>query len=303
MLGAVAMVAIAVVVRSALDGGGDDPDVDPGDDEVVLVCDPDLRAACNALGDDVVVRVEDSAATAAALVDGSLTDVDGWVTSAAWLEVARSRTEAVEDAGTVEVLASSEVAVAVDEDRADAVADHCAGASIWRCLGDSAGRPWSDLGGDARWGPLRTGLPDADTAVGLSVAASVAAGFFGDAEFAANDFTELRPWLADLAAPSAAGDRNLLTSLVRVRGTYTAGGLVVADAEGRDELITFTPAPPVAAVAVLVDLPGGDDLAVAGPLREALTAADWDAGGGEPDDLFKPGVLAALHTLWKDTTS
>lgn len=304
ILGATAMVVAAVVVRSAVfdddGGGGGGGDRPRGDDRLVVVCDPDLRVACDALGGDAEVTTRDSADVAADLAAGSLEGVDAWVTSAAWLEVVGSRAE--EPVGDAEVLASSDVVLAVDATRAGALADTCAGERAWRCVGDRAEQPWADLGGDARWGPLRTGLPDADTAVGLTVAASVANGYFGDADFAANDFSSLRGWAADLAAPSDGGDRNLLTTLVRVRGTYTAGGLVAAQA-GRTEIEALPAEPVVAAVAVVVDLPGGDDLPDAAPMRDALVAAGWEAGDGEPAALLKPGVMAALHTLWKDITS
>jgi len=289
-------------VRSALDDSPGDDDQEAGDAQVVVVCDPDLRDACTALDDDVTVRVEDSADTATALVDGSLDDVDGWVTSAAWLEVVQARLEGSET--SAEALASSEVVVAVDAARADALRALCGDGPVWRCVGDQAGQPWADLGGDARWGPLRTGLPDADTAVGLSVLASVATGYFDGTDFARNDFSELGGWISRLAAPSESGDRDLLTTLVRVRGTFSAGGLIAAQATGRDEVVAVLADPTVPATAVLVDLPGGDDLPDADALRDALVAAGWDAGDGEaPAEVLKPGVMAALHTLWKDTTS
>jgi hypothetical protein len=303
VLGASAMVVLAVVVRGHLDDDAGDSDGEPGgDDEVVLVCDPDLADACAAFGDEVTVRVEDSAATAAALADGSLDDVDGWVTSAAWLEVATARAE--RPPGEAAVAATSDVVLAVDALRADALRARCGDQPAWRCVGDDAEQPWADLGGDARWGPLRTGLPDADTAVGLSVLASVAAGHFDGTDFAANDFGELRGWLSRLAEPSGTGDRDLLTTLVRVRGTYSAGGLTSADASDRAELSVVPAEPVVGASAVLVDLAGGDDLPGIGPLRDALVAEGWDAGDGDaPAPLLKAGVMAALHTLWKDTTS
>jgi len=135
------------------------------------------------------------------------------------------------------------------------------------------------------------------------VLASVAAGFFDGTDFAANDFGELQGWLSRLADASAPGDRDLLRNLVRARGTYSAGGLTEATASGRRELAVLPTEPVVEAVAVVVDLPGGDDLPDLDPAREALRAAGWAAGDGVPDTLLKPGVMAALHSLWKDTSS
>lgn len=302
VLGAVAMVTAAVLVRQAVDDGdGGNGETGGGDDQVVVVCDPDLRAACDGLDADIEVHTEDAAATSAALVAGTLDDVDGWVTSAAWLELTESRSE--RPLGETMVLATSEVVLASDADRAEALAALCEGVPVWRCVGDAAEQSWSSLGGDPRWRSLRTGLPDADTATGLSVLTSVAVGFFDGTDFAANDFPELRGWLTKLTDASGSGDSNLLTTLVRVRGTYSAGGLLAADAVGRDQLVALPAEPTVEAVAVLVDLPGGDPLPEPTAARAALVDQGWDAGAGEPVAVLKPGVMAALHTLWKVITS
>src|SRR5688500_11574782 len=149
------MVVVAVTVRSAMDddeGGGDDRD-----GVTVVVCAPDLAEACNALSDAVQVRVEDPAVTAASLDDGSLADdVDAWITSTAWLEIAESRSpEAIGDA---EAIVTSSTVVATAPGRFDAIADLCSGDDVWRCLGDGAGTPWAELGGPSSWGDLRVGL-------------------------------------------------------------------------------------------------------------------------------------------------
>src|SRR3546814_11574139 len=102
------IVALAVVVRGALDGDSDDEPSSSG--PLVVACDPDLRAACEAL-DGVDVRIEDSASTAGALQGG---ETDAWLTSSAWLEVAASRTP--EAIGEAEALATSPVVVASDPD-------------------------------------------------------------------------------------------------------------------------------------------------------------------------------------------
>jgi hypothetical protein len=154
ILGATAMVVTAVVARNALDDGGGGGRA--GDDEVVMLCDPDLRAACEAAtasGARVIVR--DSAEVAAALVAGQPdASVDGWITTAAWLEVVRSRLDQAPDQapGQATVLATSDIVVAVDQARSEALAAHCGDDPAWRCLGDAAGTPWADLGGDVRWG-------------------------------------------------------------------------------------------------------------------------------------------------------
>lgn len=300
VIGAVLIVGAAMVGRSMLDdddAGGSSGN--RGDEALVVVCDPDLRGACEGLGDGAEVRIEDSAVTAAALAAGDLDDVDAWVTSSAWMEVVRSRAPA--SIGPAEALAAAPVVLGSDPERADAIVELCGDEPVWRCVTDAAERAWADLGGQPTWGPLRTGLPDADTAFGLAVLSSVAVGWFGDADFAANDFTELRGGLAKLVDASQGGDRNLLTTLVRRRGTYSAGGFPEPAVAGRTDVATLPAEPVVDAAAVMVGLPGGDD---ADPqrLRNVLVDAGWRPLTGEPSATLKPGVMAALHTLWTETT-
>ena len=306
VLGAVVIVLVAIVVRSAIDDDSDDGDGrEPagGDDgQLVLACDADLEVHCRALTGTSGVFVEESYTTSLGIVDGTLTEVDAWITSDAWFEVTQGRTDGL---GTAEVLASSPVVAAVDPDRALAVSDLCGASSAWRCLGDRAGEPWASLGGQATWGALETGLPDADTATGLSILASVASGFFGDQDFAANEFDDtFTSWLDRLTAPAPGGDPDPANTLVVRRGTYTAAGTVearlAAISRPVDRLVVD---PAASARVVLVDLPGGDDVAdVTRQLRELLAAAGWAPGSGEPEPTLKPGVMAALHTLWTEVT-
>jgi hypothetical protein len=247
--------------------------------------------------------IEASATTSLGIVDGALDEVDAWVTSDAWFEVTSGRAD--RDVGVVEELASSPVVAAVDADRSAAVSTLCGGQAVWRCLGDHAGEPWSALGGQPTWGQLETGLPDADAATGLSVVASVAVGYFGSPDFAANEFGgEFASWLDRLSEPSPGGDPDPANTLVVRRGTYTAAGTVDARLAAINRPVgRLDVSPAVTARVVLVDLPGGDDVSdVARQLRDSLVAAGWTTGSGAPEPLLKPGVLAALHTLWTEVT-
>lgn len=307
VIGAVALVLVAIVVRSALDDGDTTPGRDdrPSDGQLVAVCDTDFADQCRAL-DGAAVRVEPSATTSAAIVDGTAEDIDVWVTTSAWVELTAARVASHEGSiplGSVQPLAIGDVALGVVAGRADALQGLCGGQPSWRCLGDNAGRPWADVGGQPTWGAVRTGLPDADTAVGLEVLASVAAGYFGSTTFAANDFAPeaFDGWLARLAAPSGAGDRDLLATLVRRQGTYDAGGVLAHEAAPRVELVTVSLRPSVPVRVVAVQL-GDEGLGDGGALRAAFVDAGWTPGGGEPAELLVPGVMGALHDLWKDVT-
>ncbi len=301
VIGAVALVLVAVVVRSAIDDGGDD-DGPARDDEIVLVCASDLASACAAL-DGVTVVLAAAGETAADIEDRApeLDRVDGWVTTSAWVDVVDSR--APGRLGTPTSVASSPTTVAVDPARADAVAALCDGQPLWGCLGANAGDEWADLGhGDALWGPLKTGLPSANSALGLPVLAAAAAGFFDGTQFASNDFdpTGFGSWLTTLAEPSGRGERSPIGTLVTTRGKYTAVGDVAVSVGGR--LVTVLDTPRIDVTVVVVPFVGGDPIPPVRPLRDALVASGWTSEDQPPDPLLKPGVMAALHTLWTEVT-
>ena len=146
-----------------------------------------------------------------------------------------------------------------------------------------------------------------NSAVGLSGLASAAAGFFGNTTFAANDpaFGVFEGWLANLAEPSAAGDPNPAETLATRPGTYSAGGSIAAIA---DDFVargveTIETNPEVAATVAIVGI-GEGSIPDADPVRDELTAAGWvTATEADLAPTLKPGVMAALHTLWKAVTS
>lgn len=305
VLGAIALVLVAIVVRSAIEDDEGGADNDASDGEVVIVCASDLVAACGAL-DGVRVIEQEAASTAVDITEQApaLDGVDGWVTSSAWVEVVDSRTS--DRLGAAGLVATSPVIVAVDPIRAAAVTALCEGEALWGCLGTNAGAEWGELGsgGEATWGALKTGLPSADAAIGLSVLASAASGFFGGTDFASNDFesTGFRGWLGTLAEPSGTGERAPVATLVTARGKYTAVGDVAA-AVGSRTVEVLEPEPAVEVSIVLVALRGGDRLPSGSPIREALVESGWASASGEaPPDTLKPGVMAALHTLWTEVT-
>lgn len=305
VLGAVGIVLLAVVVRSLIDDGGDAAPSSNGNGDLVVACAPELADACRQL-DGVTVIDEQAAVTAEHIVDGSTKDdgVDAWVTTSAWTEVVDAR--APDRVGRQVVVASSLVVIATDPARTDAVRSLCGDAPVWRCLGDHAGAEWGALGGgDPRWGALKTGLPDADSAAGLPILASVATGFFDSSTFATNDFdpSGLAGWLGRLAAPSGRGERDPVGTLVTTRGKYTAVG-DLERAAGARSVGVLDPRPAVRATVVLAQLAGGDEVTGLDRLRKALAADGWEPadGAAPPTPILKPGVMAALHTLWTETT-
>ncbi|MEQ1787851.1 MAG: hypothetical protein ABL966_12420, partial [Acidimicrobiales bacterium] len=245
--------------------------------------------------------------TAAAIGEGGLADdVDAWVTSTAWLEVVRSRSP--EALGEATALATSTAVVATAPGRFEAISDLCDGDDVWACLGGVAGDDWGDLGGGLHpeWRELKVGLTDPDTAVGLGGLASAASGFFGSTSFAANDpaFGDFESWLANLARPSAAGDPNPAETLATRPGTYSAAGSVEALAAAYEArgVEAIRPDTEVRVTAVIIAIGDGEAPSV-DPVRDALVTEGW--ARASEDDLaptLKPGVMAALHTLWRAVT-
>ena len=64
--------------------------------------------------------------------------------------------------GADETLARSPLVFAASKERLPTLAAHCAAATTinWACLGDVAGHPWSELGGDEAWGRVTLGHAD-----------------------------------------------------------------------------------------------------------------------------------------------
>lgn len=301
------MVVAAIVVRRALDDGDASSLADDGRE--VLVCATDLAAACDALGSGVEVRLEAAAETAAAIESGTVAaDVDAWVTTTAWVEVVAARSAG--GIGELTAVAASPTVVATAPGRFEAIAELCGGQDVWSCLGSAAGRSWADLGDgtNADWRELKVGLTDPDSATGLSVLASAAVGYFGGTDFAANDpsFLDFEGWLATLAEPSMAGDENPARTLVTRPGTYSAAGSVaaVAGALSPRGVGTIEPATGVSATVVVMALPNRGQPGGLGSLGAALVDQGWTrTPSGDTGPTLKPGVMAALHSLWRDVTT
>ncbi len=300
------MIVAAIVIRRAIDDDGGS-DANP-DRTSVVICAEDLIDQCAALGTAVEVRSEPAATTAAAITDGTVADdVEAWITTTAWLEVVDGR--APDALGDRRALATSPTVVATAPGRYDAISDLCSGDDVWSCLGDSAGADWADLGDGAHpeWRELKVGLTDPASAVGLAGLASASTGFFGNTTFAANDpaFDEFEGWLANLAGPSASGDPNPAETLATRPGTYSAGGSIAAIADDFDVrgVDAVDPDPAVAATIAIAGL-GDGDMPDTAPVSDALGRAGWATATA--DDLaptLKPGVMAALYTLWKAVTA
>jgi hypothetical protein len=340
-LAAVLMVAVAVVVRDWLDRRSD-PTGAPGPAGAIstLVCVSELEAVCEELAadhDDVEARVEPAGVTIDALVDTDL----GPEMPTAWLTfdpLPALVDEHRQRAGLApifepdrSVLARSPLVVAVWNDRLAALADTCEDGEVdWRCLGGVAGMPWVTLGGSEAWGALKPSHPPADeTATGLLVLAGAVNSFFGDADYASQDFRDpaFRGWFEQLersipqfpVTPRTPLDDMLFggpATFDLTGTTEAAAGPSIARSRDSDRLTILYPFPVAVADVVFVTVAGTDEgdrvseLVESDATAGALARAGWRVEG-QPvapgidesvtvpsgPGLPRPGVLEALRGL------
>jgi hypothetical protein len=250
------------------------------------VCAEDFAAACPAMVGDFDVLVQDPAATADALSKPDGGDVlDAWVVPSPWPAIVddnrqRAGLEPLFGADPAPVARSAIVAVG-PEDLADC---------DWRCLGDRAGDDLT-LGGRSFESGLGT----------LTFAAAVA-GWFGSADFAANDLDgEVLPWASGLVDALEQYD-DPVTRLLQSRAffdvalSYEAEAKAALDAATPDRkagLALLYPSP-VAYLDVLVVGSAPGLVAVA---TDVLRARGWTAPGDGPSGLPRAGVIVALREL------
>ncbi len=309
---AVAMVVGAVALRGRLDDRQEDAAT-----ELRLVCSSEMASTCGALAaadPRLRVTVEAAGTTAARLVAQDVADLDGWLVAGPWpalVAEARDRAGREPLLVTSEALARSPVMLVVWDDRAAVLATRCNGEISWRCVGDSAGTRWSEIGGQEQWGPVKPAHAPVGSAEGLAVVGAATVGYFGRSDLSRADLDDdgYRAWLArlerNLAGRSSAPVEDMLLrgpGAVDVAGTVEAVALPLLDRSARvDKPVPIYPSPMVTVEVVLGTVPGpvGALLsrAVAGrDGRVALAGAGWKPPGAAtpPSGLPEPGVLDAL---------
>lgn len=329
------MVAGALMVRAERGGSGGLGQAGPTPQ---LVCVTELRSVCEALESaDVDVTVEEAGATAAAVASTETPPADGWLTLGRWQDLAaeariRAGRPALPDAPSPPLARSPLVMVAARE-RAVRLERHCDDGLTWRCVGENAGLPWREIGGDPAWGTLKPGYAHpADNATGLLVLGAAAADFLGDSDYSARDLEgdEFLAWLAQLEQGAGGHGTPSNTPLAQqlqfgpgrfdVVGTTEAeaGPLLERSAQRAQEFVIRYPDPLPVADVVLAQLREGDsaqrlrDLvneAAGGALAKAgWRVAEQERAAGIPatpplpprSNLPKPGVLDALRVRWEE---
>jgi hypothetical protein len=324
--------ALAVVVAAALVVGalflrrdvieGDDAGTSDGTASDEVFCATELADVCAALADrgaDVTVTVEDAGATLdrlALLEDPA--EAPLWLTIEPYPEMVDSirgsaRTDPVAYATTP--LAASQLGVALPSDEQLAVLTTACGADpLWRCIGDHAGAPWSEIGGDASWGTVRPAFGDVDAAaLGLASFAHSVAGYFGDTEISRTRWESdpaFIPWLRRLtgvaSGVSLSGGSALGTMATRPSAldvAATAGYELAAIDAGGERFAHNYPSPEMWLQAVLA-VPGGaaapDDLAA--DLAVMLREVGWDAPSAATTPVPSAPTMLALRAQWDEAT-
>ena len=323
IIAAVGMVLAALVVRGTFsaDGeGGGGPDV-PSD--LTIACPPEVFDACQAAFGDRAVSQQ--AGTTLDQVEAGTVEVDAWLVSRPWAEVAQADVPTEIDSVTA-TGARSPIVIAIWKDRREALAsDGCERPLGLGCLGDVAGTPFPDLGFPLAFEDVAVGYPSLTNMTGFDVVAAGASSYFARDDFASNDFdgafqTWVRAFQGDVTGTASPFDSMLTIGPPKLTATV---GLeadlrpVHERAARRDEVDLI--ATKSSAELVVVDFTGGPDasgVATDGDLLDALSVAGWRVPGrdaapalpptgdtvtitSEDGDgmAVKPGVLAALRSL------
>lgn len=311
VLGAVAMVLAAVLVRGLIDGSGDSsaegPDAPSGD--LALTCAPELLAVCNAVAaedDRIAVTTEDEATTAERLASGDLVPDSSWAWLSAgdWPAYAEASGESLPELSAGSVLARSPAVIVARSDRAAVIEQSC-GTLGWSCIGESAGEAWETVGGDPGWGRIEVGLPTPDDGEGMVSVNQAVASRVGTTDFATNDLSDpaISSWFDRIAAQSNqnATSATPLRTLLTVQGALDVVGAIeaeaVAELDGARDSDRFVVVAPEPISTADVQLRAGSEGALGAAtstldsagLAGALAAAGWRTPAGD-GDAFEPGV-------------
>lgn len=339
LVGAVVMIAGAVLVRGILDdGGASNGNSDGGggggndDGATHLLCATELADTCAALAeedDDVTFDVEPAGETAERLTDPAFepaaSDIDGWLTLQPWPALVELRRDLANQPAVLEapsdVLATTRLALVGPADRVDQLAAACGGVdqTSWRCLGEIADDPWSSHGGTTSQGRIEVGHDDpTQEAAGLVVLGQAASDYFGTTAFARNDFDAdpgFRNWLeqlenADPGLPPAVAAQPVITQLEQFpNASWDAVGTldpeaIATKARTSDAFTVLYPSPMIRAEVVLAPIRGHEVDLSDDDLDAALEDTGWTLGPAPQDAPVGPsvGVYEALIDEWKLAT-
>lgn len=263
VVGAVALVVVAVVVRQGVLGGGDMTGRQATEGSPVVACAPALTSIC-----DDLARAGRIAADPPVLDLGETPDegVDGWIT---WDPApALANLDTPQTWGAATALGSAELGILATTAGVPAA---CATTRTWSCLGDA----WAG-------GSTAVGVGEPDSAGGLARIHPLAAALVPDG----GDFTQIPASSVQAIVTSpAAGQADLeaqITTILTARGALTAlvGPLprlqLVASRPGASGLRALAVTPPSRATVVVTSRNGRslDPGRLAAALRTTTTLSD-----------------------------
>jgi hypothetical protein len=311
LVGAVAMVVAAIVVRNHLD------------ERAVtahLTCDTELADVCDAIEKatpGVTVTVEPAGTTAdrlVALPPDADPGVDGWLTVGPWAEMVdaeRTRNAAPKLFTTTSAPVSSPLVAVVENQRAATVRKSCGDPPNWACIPSLFPKGWGDSGGNAAFGPVKEDVPDPGVnGDGLSALGAMTTAALKGEPFARDNDAVLQVLRNARGAQLKAGDDAVTTMLLSggfaqidvVTTTEATANSVLATAANRNSVSLLYPAPVTSAVVQFGEGSSGKAAAklaaaVSSTGRQKLEAAGWKPGAGATTT--DAGTLAALRSMWK----
>jgi hypothetical protein len=347
VLVAVVLIGAAIGARAVIDGGDGDDGGNAGPDDgrtPTLLCAAELQAACEELAADHDLEIVTEAAGVSAdelatVPDDQLRElsVDGWLTLSREAEIVRDEREraALEPVigASSDRIARSPLIIGIWRDRAATLAPSCAGDTVtWKCIGEVAGRPWTETGGPSTWGVVKPGHADpATTGEGLLVIGQAASDDYdGRTDLSIDDYADdgFLEWFSRLenGVRSVPFDQMLAAgpALIDMVGTTEAEAgpaLARASRDRRSQVALLYPASVATADVVYAPVEGAagaddlHDLVTGDDGRAALARAGWRVDGepraagvrGTPklsdgDHLPDAGSLQALLETWREVT-
>ena len=320
VLVAIVLVAGALLLRrNVIESSDDDPDTTattaaPSAPPGQIVCASELEAACDAIAEadpDVDVLVEPAGVTLdrlAALDDGAEAPV--WLTLdpfPAMVDELRTAAGSTPLNASTEALGASQLSVATPAGgRSDVLTAACTGEPLWRCIGEHAGEPWTEIEGETAWGTVRPSLGVVEReAAALASFADAVAGYFGSAQISSTNFSDpaFIAWLRQLTGPvdesQLSAGTPLSTMAVRPPLDVAATTEAERSTAGGDRFGANYPDPTMWVEAVLavpdgVSVPGD----LAGTAVAALAASGWADPSAAAQSVPGASTMLALRSLW-----
>jgi hypothetical protein len=310
LVGAVAMVVAAIVIRGRIDNGGV---------AARLTCSTELADVCDHLGNSIKVTVEPAGTTfdrLAKLEPSADPGLDGWLVAGPWPEMLnaqhKEQTARFDTSGAP--LATSRLVTVAETQRAAVLRSKCGGDSpAWKCVGDAPAHTWKDLGGSDTFGHVKAAIPDpAAEAEGLDALGAMSASVFAGRTFDANDdalLALLRSLHQAQLRPAADAVTDLLTtagaSTDVVYTTEATAQSVLAGAANKNVATVLYPAPVTTANVELGTIANADRKKTAKLAKivggragaKALADAGWKPPS-QQQGTTDPGILAALRVAW-----